>query len=578
MAATITIYPPLVAPTLDNVEVSAGGTSGAGTYRFVIIAYEVAGRHVPRYSQPSNIIERTVSANSQFRFTFTNNDVYTYFYILYSKNGGEWFWIGHNLVTTFTSPTIYYSATATLNYKANLWYQDWKKYKCFGLSYDRGCGYMSITGSGDFTFQDVSNAIIASSMIEGLDYIKVDNKVLYANIGIDCTGYGVGNFTIGWSIFLGSGFQSSSLKIIATGINFYKNIIEYVGDSWHKMVLYNVDFNSVKIINPFEKIVTSVTNFPNATIFSGLKNCYVEGLDIYSSLFFSTTINALNFSVSSAGVVTGNQNIFRIQSALAFFRGQYYDFNITTNLFSNYINNNSVSKLIDCKIYKYSSVSEILPEALFTFISPIVYQYATPVNLTGNYITFGNTVRCLLSNSTGNLLQNANYIVKNGHNEVVSSGVTSVDGLVSLELITWKHTPKNGQAAGYISATNSIEIDYNPFTITITKEGYQTYEDTLTITKKTELEIALLEELPPVYIEVPVEVEVEVPIYYHQDLQGVITVNNISAEVQQDNLEGVITQNNINGSVLESVINGEIDNTNVNSKVIFNTETITITN
>jgi len=537
MAATITIYPPLIAPSLDNVEVSNGGTSGAGTYRFVIIAYEVAGRSVPRYSKPSNIIERTVSANSQFRFTFTNNDVFTYFYILYSKNGGEWFWIGHNLVTTFTSPTIYYSATATLNYKANLWYQDWKKYKCFGLSYDRGCGYMSITGSGDFTFQDVSNAIIASSMIEGLDYIKVDNKVLYANIGIDCMNYGVGNFTIGWSIFLGSGFQSSSsLKIIATGINFYKNIIEFVGDNWHKMALYNVDFNSVKIINPFEKIVTSVTNFPNATISSSLKNCYIEGLDIYSSLFFSTTINALNFSVNSAGVVTGNQNIFRIQSTLAFFRGQYYDFNITTNSFSNYINNNYVSKLIDCKIYKYSSVSEISPEALFTFISPIVYQYATPVNLTGNYITFGNTVRCLLSNSTGNLLQNANYIVKNGLNEVVFTGVTSIDGLVSLELITWKHTPKNGQAAGYISATNSIEIDYNPFTITITKEGYQTYEDTLTITKKTELEIALLEELPPIYYQQELNGEVEVI----TDIQGAIENQEISGSIEQFSITGYI--------------------------------------
>ncbi|MDO9071604.1 MAG: hypothetical protein Q7V36_08820, partial [Deltaproteobacteria bacterium] len=43
----------------------------------------------------------------------------------------------------------------------------------------------------------------------------------------------------------------------------------------------------------------------------------------------------------------------------------------------------------------------------------------------------------------------------------------------------------------HIANGDLTKVDSNPHTVTITKAGYQTYQDTITINRKMDLEVAL---------------------------------------------------------------------------------------
>jgi len=173
------------------------------------------------------------------------------------------------------------------------------------------------------------------------------------------------------------------------------------------------------------------------------------------------------------------------------------------------------------------------------------------------------------SDKLGVAVSNAYVTIKNKNAEIVYSGYTDANGSIPEQTILSRYN----QAIN-VNPTPVINVSWNPktegtslnpFTLTITKEGYQTYTDTLTITKKTELEIALLEEIPPVYIEVPVEVPVLIAvkdnIHFKVDddrIRFKVADDRIKFKVASDRIKFKVADDRIRFKVKEETIKFQV--------------------
>jgi hypothetical protein len=120
----------------------------------------------------------------------------------------------------------------------------------------------------------------------------------------------------------------------------------------------------------------------------------------------------------------------------------------------------------------------------------------------GGSLTFKNSFKIKVSDKNDNPIEGASVVIKNAAGTTVSSGDTDADGKYDAGYLTNRiispTTLVNGKtsinaahedthiANGYLTRVIS-----NPHTITITKAGYQDYEDVITLDRKMDLEIAL---------------------------------------------------------------------------------------
>ena len=91
-------------------------------------------------------------------------------------------------------------------------------------------------------------------------------------------------------------------------------------------------------------------------------------------------------------------------------------------------------------------------------------------------------------------LPGATVALKDKNGTPCFSAVTDADGRIVRQTVT---------RIIYDHNNAFLPVDYGPFVLTITKPGYQTYTDILTIDRKMDLEVALGPVPPPVYMNVP---------------------------------------------------------------------------
>jgi hypothetical protein len=117
-------------------------------------------------------------------------------------------------------------------------------------------------------------------------------------------------------------------------------------------------------------------------------------------------------------------------------------------------------------------------------------------------LTLKYSLKLRLSDSSDNPISGASVVIKNTAGTTVSSGETDADGIYDAGYLTNRVFYPTSQLNGIISRTAALEDTLiangdltrtvsNPHTITISKEGFQTYQDTITIDQKLDLEVAL---------------------------------------------------------------------------------------
>jgi hypothetical protein len=291
--------------------------------------------------------------------------------IYYSRNNGNWFDVGNSNPTAITSPYGYVNATTTLNRTENLWYFETKNYKPFGLAYNRGQSILSISGSEDFTIQDINNALLSSLLIEGQDYINLGTGGIIANISIYANGYGAGTLNLGNTmIYISGGLNfSSSLKITGNNTRFFKHNITFVEEVTNGNIsLRNFELTQTKVIYYLPNLGISITgpvvlfNLFNSTTSNYIKNSYVEVGGANLNYYRECTIKLLVLSVQN---VTTQNNIY-ITAYMNFSNASMYNQNITLEYsgssykFQYPISTNSISKLIDCDFYLTNKAKNLL--------------------------------------------------------------------------------------------------------------------------------------------------------------------------------------------------------------------------
>ncbi len=98
--------------------------------------------------------------------------------------------------------------------------------------------------------------------------------------------------------------------------------------------------------------------------------------------------------------------------------------------------------------------------------------------------------------ASGAPLAGAVVTLTNGLGSTVINQTTGADGAIPTQTVTRGY---------YEQASGSTLQDYGPHTLTITREGYETYQDVLNLTAKTSLSVSLLPARPPLYIPTPAE-------------------------------------------------------------------------
>jgi hypothetical protein len=131
-----------------------------------------------------------------------------------------------------------------------------------------------------------------------------------------------------------------------------------------------------------------------------------------------------------------------------------------------------------------------------------IWLYLGPSLSVGGSLTFKYSLKLRLSDSNDNPLSGAVVEIKDNSGTTVASGETDADGIFDAGYLTNRVLSPTALVMGKPSITAALEDDHitagyltrvnkEPHTLTITKAGYQDYQDTITLNRKIDLELAL---------------------------------------------------------------------------------------
>jgi hypothetical protein len=153
-------------------------------------------------------------------------------------------------------------------------------------------------------------------------------------------------------------------------------------------------------------------------------------------------------------------------------------------------------------------------------------------------------INLTIHDSDGNEITDANLKIEDSEETVIYDGIYS-SGDILLEV--WKKVEVNPDITIY---------DYNPFKITITKDGYQDYQDVIEIKSGIDSTIAILLTIPPLD-----------PIYYQQLISGEVSDDTVAGELEETLVRGNVSDDNINGSVSDKKVSGSIETVEVTGTI-----------
>ncbi len=131
-------------------------------------------------------------------------------------------------------------------------------------------------------------------------------------------------------------------------------------------------------------------------------------------------------------------------------------------------------------------------------------------------------------------------------NEV--SDITDVNGDVSINVKSYQNLATAGDEYGTYT-------DFNPFVLTVEKDGYQTStESNMDFYDKIEKTVAMIDEVPPVY--------------YQKSIDGSVSTNDVEGEVSQADVAGSVSDDNVEGAAVKGkTVTGSVTSISVAGSV-----------
>lgn len=202
-----------------------------------------------------------------------------------------------------------------------------------------------------------------------------------------------------------------------------------------------------------------------------------------------------------------------------------------------YLNNSQENTLIGCLYDSYDN--RFTKQGTESMDSYCILNIAEVFNL---YVT----------DSDGKALENANVKLYDKNNDLAFEVLTDENGDIEEQIVRKIRDEIWKLAENSFNPVRTI-YTYNPFTLIIEYAGKQLYESTLTISGSKELEISLLDIIPPVYIQQEIDGSITSP-----GLSGSITQDILVGEIKGAELSGTIEQTALQGSIIIPSLKGDI--------------------
>jgi len=493
-ALDVHIYSPYEKPTLDNVSNSSGGGWSAGDYNISVVSSNKPRNYAYLIRSPiSNVKEITLAENDKLivNYTIPNEaEAPSYLFVFY-QDGGQWKFATMNtalssypdgLIIDSPYETTFHRWTILDNF--NLLDEGY-----WGLNTSKGVGQIYVSGSSG---QLEMNAIVdilktSGNLTQGEDYILAgDGSIIStASFYIDATG---GTIDIGgyYLSFYGGIYATSGVIVSANSIS--TGTLTYIlspqrGGYLNPVTIQNLQGKNIVLGTAFKDSSEAHASYGHSCSISGSINRSLV------STWFSTVSSDM-----------GEKSIYNSLTDGRFWDDDYHD--ISTFQTRIYVRSNK-GDIYDSSLYSTSS-EEIfwLPnhESGVNFYDVDIYEngvlqsypeidyYDLNSYERNTTIKFYNTLKITVLNETEHLLSDANILVRNGYGELVLNKTTSANGTIEEYIKVLEHWNFNNEGP---CSNCGNETDFSPFTITITKDNYETYNMTLNISGKQDWTIAL---------------------------------------------------------------------------------------
>lgn len=179
------------------------------------------------------------------------------------------------------------------------------------------------------------------------------------------------------------------------------------------------------------------------------------------------------------------------------------------------------------------------------------HKYSWGTTAANTIIKYYNSVKYNVTDKEGNPIEGATVTMLDKDASMVLNTITDSSGNTEkYDILVHTGAHEYGQPIGTVY---TVHNEYNPFTLTILKEGYEDYVLIFSHNKKLDTKISLNATTPP--------------IYYQQQIDGSISAPNLSGSVSQvilngsieiPVLEGAVNKNNLQGTISSSPLTGDI--------------------
>jgi hypothetical protein len=515
----------LSAPSNVVATAGAGGTVTDGTYYILVVAYNypvttTRSEDTPSYvhSPPSEIKTVTLgSGNNTFNISWDSvTGASSYKVYITNKSSGDdrWSATGVSNLTGSGSPTTS-STSVSISDETKMWKGglDWFCYSYDlpeGLDKNTGRARLDIDGAmGTITIDDILAELPTGQYAyEANQHIK-----LLANIIILSGTTGtltLNNKTITniHSDFLNSSGGTFTRNFNGCTWNMAGNYGSFALNEGDRLFRCTVRMGSSTY--PHNYGITGLAIDPNNTaLIQVTKRCRLNNFtDLGYNLFTGVEIGyvAGNLSNSTLGIIQMNMSgststVYDIDGVNFGGRIQY-DYWVT---------NAYKPRFKNCTIRKFSLVHLVLtrkqPTVDYEYydctfegnsnnLPTVMYNYAasdpTVRDATENNVVIYNSIMVKVTSEDNIPIEGATISLINVDDEEVSDD-TDADGLVDFGYLYINHmTSSTPQVRGSVSTVTTK----NPFMLTITKAGYETYKKKIEITSKTFLRIGLSKAIP----------------------------------------------------------------------------------